>query len=150
MPGMVLLAKDIMDASVLSVDDETDALTCARAMVAQRKGYSIVTHGGPNAVTGIVTEWDFLEKVMATGKDPSQIRLKELASPHIQSCSPQTPTDEVVTTMARLGVRRLVVRTGDQVVGVITTRNILATFRQYIDKLSSEIAGYQSSTTPLG
>jgi hypothetical protein len=43
-----------------------------------------------------------------------------------------------------------VVRSGEQVVGVITTRNILSTFRQYIDKLSSEIAGYQSSATPLG
>lgn len=147
---MVLLAKDIMDASILSMDDETDALTCARAMVAQRKGYSIVTHGSPRAVTGIVTEWDFLEKVLAASKDPSQIRLKDLASSNLQSCSPETPTDEVVNTMARLGVRRLVVRAGDQVVGVITTRNILATFRKYIDKLSSEIAGYQSSATPLG
>jgi len=147
---MVLLAKDIMDASILSMDDETDALTCARAMVAQRKGYSIVTHGGPRSIAGIVTEWDFLEKVLAAGKDPAQVRLKELASSNLQSCSPDTPTDEVVNTMARLGVRRLVVRTGDQVVGVITTRNILATFRQYVDKLSSQIAGYQSSTTPLG
>jgi len=147
---MVLLAKDIMDAAILSMDDETDALTCVRSMVAQRKGYSIVTHGERRSVTGIVTEWDFLEKVLGPGRDPAQIRLKELASENLQSCSPDTPTDEVVNTMARLGVRRLVVRSGDQVLGVITTRNILATFRKYIDKLSSQIAGYQSSTTPLG
>ena len=101
---MVLLAKDIMDASILSMDDETDALTCARAMVAQRKGYSIVTHGSPRTVVGIVTEWDFLEKVLAASKDPSQIRLRDLASANLQSCSPETPTDEVVNTMARLGV----------------------------------------------
>jgi CBS domain-containing protein len=147
---MVLLAKNIMDAAILAMDDETDALTCARAMVAQRKGYAIVTHGDSKTVTGIVTEWDFIEKVLVTGKDPAGIRLKELASSNLQSCSPDTPTDQVVTTMARLGVRRLVVRSGEQVVGVITTRNILATFRQYIDKLSAEIAGYQSSLTPLG
>ena len=147
---MVLLAKDIMDAAILSMDEETDAMTCARAMVSQRKGYSIVTRGGPKAVVGIVTEWDFLEKVLAAGKDPSKVRLKELASSNLQSCAPETPTDEVVNTMARLGVRRLVVRVGDEVVGVITTRNILSTFRKYIDKLSSEIAGYQSSATPLG
>ncbi|HEY1197503.1 MAG TPA: CBS domain-containing protein [Thermoplasmata archaeon] len=147
---MVLLAKNIMDASILGMDDETDALTCARAMVAQRKGYAIVTHGGSKTVTGIVTEWDFLEKVLVGGKDPSHVFLKELASPNPHSCSPDTPVDEVVTVMAKLGIRRLVVRSGDQVVGVITTRNILATFRQYVDKLSSEIAGYQSSSTPLG
>jgi len=146
----VLLAKNIMDAAILSMDDGTDALTCARAMVAQRKGYAIVTHGEPRNVIGIVTEWDFLEKVLTSGKDPSKILLREISSSNLQSCSPDTPTDEVVTTMAKLGVRRLVVRSGTDVVGVITTRNILATFRQYIDKLSSEIAGYQSSSTPLG
>ncbi|MGA7477278.1 MAG: CBS domain-containing protein [Thermoplasmata archaeon] len=147
---MVLLAKNIMDAAILGMDDETDALTCARAMVAQRKGYAIVTHGGPKTVTGIVTEWDFLEKVLVPGKDPSRVFLKELASPNPHSCSPDTPMDEVVTDMAKLGIRRLVVRSGDEVVGIITTRNILSTFRQYVDKLSSEIAGYQSSATPLG
>jgi len=147
---MVLLAKNIMDATFLSMDDGTDALTCVRAMVAARKGYAIVTRGGPQSVVGIVTEWDFLEKVFGTGKDPASVTLREIASPNLQSCSPETPTDEVVTTMARLGIRRLVVRSGTDVVGVITTRNILATFRQYIDKLSSEIAGYQSSLTPLG
>jgi signal-transduction protein with cAMP-binding, CBS, and nucleotidyltransferase domain len=147
---MVLLAKNIMDASILTVDEETDALTCARAMVAQRKGYAIVTRGGPKTVAGIVTEWDFLEKVVAAGEDPSRVLVKQLASPNPQSCSPETPTDEVVTTMAKLGIRRIVVRSGDQVVGIITTRNILASFRQYIDKLSSEIAGYQSPSNALG
>lgn len=147
---MVLLAKDIMDAAILTMDEDTDALTCARAMVAQRKGYAIVTHGASKTVSGIVTEWDFLEKVLAAGRNPSEIPLKQLASPNPQSCSPETPTDEVVTQMAKLGIRRIVVRSGDRVVGIITTRNILATFRQYIDKLSSEIAGFQSTATPLG
>lgn len=147
---MVLQAKNIMDAAILALDESTDALTCARAMATHRKGYAIVTRGGPKTVVGIVTEWDFLEKILAAGVDPAKVSLKEIASPNPQSCSPETPTDEVVMMMSKLGIRRIVVRSGDQVVGIITTRNILATFRQYIDKLSSEIAGYQSTTTPLG
>jgi len=147
---MVLLAKDIMDASILAVDEETDALNCARAMVAARKGYAVVTHGGPKTISAIVTEWDFLDKIVARGADASRVRVKEIASPNPQSCAPETPTDEVVTMMAKLGIRRIVVRSGDQVVGIITTKHILGSFRQYIDKLSSEIAGYQTSTTPLG
>jgi len=148
--GMVLLAKDIMDASILTVDEEIDALACARAMASARKGYAIVTRGSGKTIAGIVTEWDFLEKVVAAGAEPSRLRVKQLATAEPQSCSPETPTDEVVTTMAKLGIRRIVVRSGDRVVGIITTKNILATFRQYIDKLSSEIAGYQSTSTPLG
>jgi CBS domain-containing protein len=147
---MVLLAKNIMDTSILTVDDETDALTASRAMVDAHKGYAIVTHGGPKIVAGIVTEWDFLEKIVARGAEPSKVRMKEIFSPNPQSCAPDTPTDEVVTTMAKLGIRRMVVRSGNEVVGIITTKHILASFRQYIDKLTSEIAGYQSTTTPLG
>ncbi len=149
-PAMVLRAKDIMDTDVLAIDEEADALSCARSMVARRKGYAIVTRGDPSAIAGIVTEWDFLEKVVAAGVDPSSVRLRDLASPTVHACSPDTPTDEVVTTMSALGVRRMVVRTESQVLGVITAKNVLAIFRQYVDKLTSGIAGYQSNLTPLG
>jgi CBS domain-containing protein len=147
---MVLRAKDIMDASFLALDEETDALACARVMVERRKGYAVVTRGGATRIAGIVTEWDFLEKVLAPGVDPARVRVKDLASPAVHSCAPDTPTDEVVAAMAQLGIRRMVVRAGDTVVGIITAKNVLAIFRAYIDKLSSEIAGYQSSAPPLG
>jgi CBS domain-containing protein len=147
---MVLLAKDIMDTNLLTVDEETDALSCVRRMVAARKGYAVVTRGGPKTIAGIVTEWDFLEKVLAAGVDPAQVRLKEIASATVQSCAPDTPTDEVASTMASLGIRRMVVRSGNEVVGVITSRQLIARFREYADRLSSQIAGYQSPTNPLG
>ena len=147
---MVLRAKDIMDTSFLTVDASSDALACAQTMVERRKGYAIVTRGGPTTVAGIVTEWDFLQRIVAPGVDPAHTPVGEIASTAVHSCTPETPTDEVVTKMATLGVRRMLVQTGDQVVGVITARNVLATFRQYIDRVSSEIAGFQSNQTPLG
>lgn len=147
---MVYRAKEIMDPHPLTVDGEVDALEGARRMVAERKGYAIVTRGGPTAITGIVTEWDFLEKVVARGAEPSSVRMREIASTDLQSCSPDTPTDEVVSRMATLGIRRMIVRSGDQVVGVITSRHLLASFRRYIDRLSSEIASGQTEARPLG
>ncbi|HTW55620.1 MAG TPA: CBS domain-containing protein [Thermoplasmata archaeon] len=146
---MVLLAKDIMDPNVLTIDEGADALDCARRMVAARKGYAVVTRGG-GALAGIVTEWDYLERVIATGRDPATVPVRAIASTDVQSCAPETPTDEVATQMATLGVRRLLVRSGDRVVGVITSRHVIAIFRQYIDRLSREIAGYQNPSPPLG
>src|SRR5580658_3218788 len=69
---MVLLARDIMDPEVLTVVSTVDALTCARTLVEKRKGYAIV-HRPDGSISGIVTEWDFLEKVLATGRDPSSV-----------------------------------------------------------------------------
>jgi len=147
---MVLRAKDIMDSAFLTFEGDVDALSCARAMVERRKGYAIVIAGGPAKVTEIVTEWDYVEKIVAPGIDPSRVKLKDIASPVSTACHPDTPTDEVVSTMSRLGVRRMVVRTDDRILGVITAKNVLAIFREYVDKLSAEIAGNQSNQTPLG
>ena len=139
-----------MDTSFLRLDESTDALSCAQRMVEQRKGYAVVTRSGEPGMVGIVTEWDLVEKVLVPRADPTRLLLRDLVSPNLYACSPETPTDEVVTTMSKLGVRRLIVRTEDRVLGIITAKNVLAIFRQYIDKLSAEIAGYQSNQTPLG
>lgn len=147
---MVLQAKDIMDRNLLTVDEETDALAAARRMTAARKGYAVLTRGPAAQTAGIVTEWDFLEKIVAAGVAPASVAVKTIASTNVQSCTPETPTDEVASTMAQLGIRRMVVRSGDRVVGVITSRHVIATFRQYVDKLTSQIAGFQGGTTPSG
>jgi hypothetical protein len=52
--------------------------------------------------------------------------------------------------MAAHGVRRMVVRSGDRVVGVIASRHLIGAFRQYIDRLTTQIAGGQSSGSPVG
>jgi CBS domain-containing protein len=144
---MVLRAKDIMESPVLTVNEDMDALTCARLMIERRKGYAVVVQQ-ERTLSGILTEWDFLEKIVGPGADPRAVKVSALATKSIHSCSPDTPTDEVVTQMASLGIRRMLVRSGDQVVGIITSRTVLAHFREYIDKISSQIAGFGSTTSP--
>jgi CBS domain-containing protein len=142
---MVLLAKDIMDRNLLTVDEETDALSVAKKMTGAHKGYAVLTKGENGAIAGIVTEWDFLEKVVATGVSPGTIRVKEIASPIVHACFPDTPTDEVAETMARFGIRRVVVRANDRAAGVVTSRIVIGAFREYIDKLTAQIAGFHAS-----
>jgi CBS domain-containing protein len=144
---MVMQAKDMMESPVLSVDAGLDALSCARQMAERRKGYAIVLRGGHLA--GIVTEWDFLEKVTAKAVDASHVPVGDLATTKVHSCAPDAPVDEVVGEMAREGIRRMIVVSGDQVVGIITARAVLANFRQYVDRLSTEIVTHQSDPVNL-
>jgi CBS domain-containing protein len=145
---MVLQAKDIMEYAFLAVDEESSAYDCARQMVEQHKGYAVVSRAGKPY--GIVTEWDYLAKIVAGSADARTVKVREIASQVMHSCAPETPTDEVVSQMAAHGIRRMIVRQGDQVVGIITSRIVLQKFREYIDKVSSEIAGYQSAPSTLG
>lgn len=146
---MVLLARDIMDSKVLTVQSADDALSCARTLTAQHKGYAVVLRPS-GEVAGIVTEWDFLEKVLAAGRDPAHLSIAEIASPIVKACAPETPAEDVIAMMASSGIRRIVVRSGEHVVGIITSRDVLAMFRRYVDKLSRQIAGYHSDPAPLG
>jgi CBS domain-containing protein len=146
---MVLVAKDIMETPVLTVDEGVDALACARTMAQQHKGYAVLIRP-PGTIAGIVTEWDYLSKIVAPGADPARVPVRDIATAVVDSCAPNTPTDVVVATMAEKGIRRMVVRSGDQVLGIITSRTVLRMFREYVDKVSAEIAGYQAQTTPLG
>ena len=147
--AMVLLARDIMDSKVLTVGSTLDALSCARRLTAEGKGYAVVLRP-TGEVAGIVTEWDFLAKVLAAGKDPAKVSVSEIASPIVRACAPETPAEDVIEMMASSGIRRMVVRSGDKVVGIITSRDVLAMFRGYVDKLSRQIAGYHFDPTPLG
>ncbi len=145
---MVLRARDIMDPNVVAVDGAQDVRSCARLLAERHKGYAIVRDG--DAVVGIVTEWDFLAKVLAVGVDPASIAVRQIATPTVRSCAPETPAEDVIQTMAAEGIRRIVVRDGARVVGIVTSRDVLAMFRQYVDKLSRQIAGYHSDPAPLG
>ncbi|MGI0139719.1 MAG: CBS domain-containing protein [Thermoplasmata archaeon] len=146
---MALRAKDFMNPAVLTVDAGADALSCARLMVDHRQGYAVVT-GGESPISGIVTEWDLLEKVLGAGRAPSEVRVAEIATSPVVACDVDAPMDELVARMVEHGIRRLVVTKGEHVVGVITSKSILGMFRKYVDQISADIACYQSSEPGVG
>lgn len=142
---MVVKAREIMHSDVMTVDPATTALACARQMVAAHKGYAVLLKEG--RMQGIVTEWDFLAKVVANGVDPATIPVASLASSPVSSCDVDLPTDQVVARMAQEGIRRMVVTQGGRVVGMITSRDVIKAFKPYVDKISADISRLQPSLT---
>jgi signal-transduction protein with cAMP-binding, CBS, and nucleotidyltransferase domain len=143
-PGTVVVtAREIMHADVLTVEPTMTALDCARKMAETHKGYAIILEQG--RMTAIVTEWDFLAKVVAGGLDPATARVNAIASTPVASCDANTPTHEVIERMAREGIRRMVVTETGRVVGMITSKDVINAFKPYVDKISADISGYQPS-----
>ncbi len=134
-----------MQADVLTADPAMSVFDCARRMVDAHQGYTILLTDG--RMQGIVTEWDFLAKVVARGADPSKTPVGSLASSPVASCDVETPTHEVVERMAREGIRRMVVTQGGRVVGMITVRDVIRAFKPYVDRISADISGFQPSLT---
>jgi CBS domain-containing protein len=140
---MVLVAKDIVEPDFLSMPGETSALDAAKRMKDQHHGFVIVVskEGKPQ---GMVTEWDFLGKVLAENRDPAAVKLTEIMSPNLFTVKASEGIDNVAKLMADRGIRRVLVTENEKIIGAITAKTILRRFEEYIDKVSAQIARLQS------
>jgi len=140
---MVLVARDILEKDFLSLRGNTTVFQAAQQMKASSHGFVIVANseGQPK---GIVTEWDILSKVVAEGKDPKNVKLEELMTKDLITIKPDMGIDELSLFMSVKGIRRLLVVQDGKILGIITSRTVLARLKDYVDRISTQIARLQS------
>lgn len=100
------------------LDEETPVTEAVRKM--RERGVTSVLVSKEGRITGIVTERDVLYRVVAEGRDPRSVRLREIKSSPLVTVSPQTKVSDAIALMSQKGIRRVVVTEGDRVVGVLT------------------------------
>ncbi len=93
---------------------------------------------------GIVTEWDLLARVIAEDRDPEAVSLSEIMSRNLISVDASAGMDQIAALMARQGTRRVLVVKDGKVLGVIRAQTILSRMKDYIDRLSAQIARTQT------
>lgn len=140
---MVLYAKDIVEKDFISVSSETSAFEGARLMKERRQGFLLILseEGTPN---GVVTEWDYLSKIVAEGRDASKTKLGEIMTTGLITANASDSLEEIARKMSEKQVRRLLIISDGKTIGVITTRTILARLDEYVNKLSTTIARLQT------
>jgi CBS domain-containing protein len=139
---MVLYAKDIVETDFLSLSAGISVLEGAKAMKDSRHGFAVI--GAPTKPEGMVTEWDILSKVVAEGRDPTKVTLGEIMSEELLSVNADAGFSVVSQIMTEKGVRRLLVEKDRKVIGVITSKTLLARMNEYVDKISSQISRLQA------
>jgi CBS domain-containing protein len=139
---MVLFAKDIAEPDFLSMPGETSALEAAKKMKGQHHGFVVVV-SKDGAPQGMVTEWDFLGKVLAENKDPSIVRLNEIMSPNLFTVKASDGINEIAKLMADRGIRRVLVTENEKIIGAITAKTILQRLEEYVDRVTAQIARLQ-------
>jgi CBS domain-containing protein len=81
----------------------------------------IIEDGRP---VGIVTERDFVEKVIAEDCSPAQVRAADIMTRPLVTVGPKESVADAARKMARLQLRRLPVVVGEQLVGMLTENDI--------------------------
>lgn len=138
-----MVAKDIVEKDFLVFHKDTSALDAAKQMKAKSHGFAIIAdhNGDPE---GIVTEWDYLAKIVAEGRDPKKLNLGEMMSEGLVSVDANEGLDQVAQVMSQKGIRRVLVIKDGKVLGVITAKTMLSRLKEYVDRISSQIARLQS------
>ena len=124
--GSFLLAarcRDVARAPVLTCPQTTAIQEAARRMTEHRVN-SIVVVDGAGQGTGIVTDWDLRERVVAAGLDPQQPVSRIMSSPLV-TVTADEPVAEAIRLMIGRNIHHLVVVDGVRPVGMITGYDLI-------------------------
>lgn len=118
-----MLVRDVMTPAVLTVGPAHTIRQVAQQMHKRRVGAAVVLDpdgDGP----GILTERDVLQCV-AAGQDPDTEVAADHLTPEAVVGTPGWDLDEAAAAMVAGGFRHLVICDGDEVVGVLSVRDIV-------------------------
>ena len=129
-----VIVADVMTKKLITLPETTNAKQIAIAMSGNVIGSVIVTRGDHPA--GIVTEMDLVERVIARGLSPESTLARDIMSSPISVIDPRAEVMEAARKMAKLRIRRLVVVDKGQMVGIITSRDVLTTAPEMVEVLT--------------
>jgi CBS domain-containing protein len=105
--------------TVETVSPDTTVVEAAKIMNDQHIG-SLVVVGHEGGLVGIVTERDFLRRVIAEQIDPAETTVSQIMTRSILTCTPDTRLDEVRSTMRERRVRHMPIIDAGRLVGMIS------------------------------
>jgi CBS domain-containing protein len=115
--------RDAMSKTVLSIGP-THTLRQAAKLMAERKVGAAVVLDPDGEGPGILTERDVLESI-AQGQDPDTELCGDHLTPDAVTAEPTWDLDRAAAAMVKGGFRHLVVCDGDEVVGILSVRDIV-------------------------
>jgi CBS domain-containing protein len=115
--------RDAMSTTVLQVGPD-HTLRQAAGLMAKRRVGSAIVHDPDAQGWGILTERDVLNAIGA-GQDPDTERACDHITWDVVYAGPQWTIEEAAAAMVRGGFRHLVVLDGDELLGIISVRDIV-------------------------
>ncbi|KPV62659.1 MAG: Inosine-5'-monophosphate dehydrogenase [Candidatus Bathyarchaeota archaeon BA1] len=127
-----MLVKDVMHSPVITIDEDEPVNKAAQLMDQHNLGCIIVIskQGKP---LGIITERDLVTRVLAKNTRPSKLTAKEVMTSPLITVDPDETLSEAARRMSRLNIRRLGVMYKRNLVGIISSRDILAITPELIE-----------------
>ena len=117
-------AAEIMTKPV--VDIEPDATVAqAIAKMKENKIFSLLIKRDKRMDTwGFMSETDVIEKVVAKGRDLTEVYVHEIMTRPVITVAPSASLQDCAALLARADIRRVLVYDGKNIVGIVSSRDI--------------------------
>jgi len=142
---MSYLVKHYMNKEVRTIEDTASVVEAAQKIVETDEGYLIVLNKG--RPSGIVTENDFVKKVMAQRLDPEKLTVAQIMSFPLVTVDPEEDLLKATEIMKQHTIRRLPVVKDGIIYGIITASDIAMGCGEYVDRSVRDIVRW---TAPFG
>ena len=127
-----VLVKDIMSSPVITIDENASIREVAQLM-GQHNIECIIVTGRSGKPLGIITEKDLVAGVLAKDVVPSKLNAKEVMTSPLITVDPDETLSGAARRMSRLNIRRLGVMYKGNLVGIVSSRDILAITPELIE-----------------
>jgi len=117
-----IIVKEAMKTNIAIVKPAMSVLEATKLMKKRKIGNVIVVEN--KQPVGILTESDVIRKIVAEGKDVKNVKVKEAMSTPLIVIDPYVTLEEAMKTMGKCNVRRLPVCENDELIGIITQKDI--------------------------
>lgn len=120
--SLPLTVRDVMVKEVITVDEDSTVKEAVDVMNEFQIGSLIVLERGK--AVGIVTERDFLRRVLAKAKDVMNTKVREIMTTPLVVVEPSMDLEDAVKLMFQSKIKKLVVVDAKKLVGIVTLTDI--------------------------
>ncbi len=129
-----MLVRDVMSSPVVTINENECSNKVAIAMDRGDLGAIIVTNEAGKSI-GIITERDLVIRVLAKNLKPDTIKTKEIMTTPLVTIEPEATITEAARRMNRLDIRRLGVIYKGNLVGIISSKDVLGVMPELIETI---------------
>ncbi|HVO37012.1 MAG TPA: CBS domain-containing protein [Candidatus Acidoferrum sp.] len=147
-----MLVKDVMSSPVITIEESTPVNKAAELMDKYDYGCIIVTNKAGKPL-GIITERDLVARVLAKNVKPDTLKAKEVMTSPLMTIEPDAAISDAARRMSRLNIRRFGVIYRGQLIGLVSSKDILAVMPELVEiiqeqaKIGEETASQTSEET---
>jgi len=117
------IGKLVKGRYIYTADAKQTVFEVARSMTEKRVGALAILED--NRLVGIFSERDLMTRVVAKGHDPKKVLVNEVMTRNLIVASPKDSHAEAMTKMQKASIRHLIIVDGDQLIGMLSLRDLL-------------------------